>query len=43
MLQVKVPDIFFGTPVFSACRDGRYHGNICRYHNLLQGPLSWGV
>jgi len=24
MLQVKVPLIFFGTPVFSARRDGRY-------------------
>jgi hypothetical protein len=24
MLQVKVPIIFFGTPVFSARRDGRY-------------------
>jgi hypothetical protein len=23
MLQVKVPNIFFGTPVFSARRDGR--------------------
>jgi hypothetical protein len=24
MLQVKVPITFFGTPVFSARRDGRY-------------------
>jgi hypothetical protein len=24
MLQVKVPIIIFGTPVFSAHRDGRY-------------------
>jgi hypothetical protein len=27
MLQVKVPIIFFGTPVFSARRDGRYIEN----------------
>jgi hypothetical protein len=26
MLQVKVPIFFFGTPVFSAYRDGRYLG-----------------
>jgi hypothetical protein len=28
MLQVKVPIIFFGTPVFSARRDGRYRHEI---------------
>jgi hypothetical protein len=32
MLQAKVPIIFFGTPVFSARRDGRY----CASYGYLQ-------
>jgi hypothetical protein len=37
MLQVKVPIIFFGTPVFSARRDGRYLSE----KNCLPGKLMW--
>ncbi len=36
MLQVKVPHIFFGTPVFSAHRDGRY----VRIDHMFDVPVA---